>query len=126
MPTRERWGTRVGLVLAVRVPDRRPPLRRRLDHRRLVRVALAGGVALDRTDWHALVWHAAQLGHDFAEPQGVVGDHTVIFAADGEGGSLRIVRQNLDECVLCELCLDAAPDGTVRVKKLYDGTELSR
>ena len=49
-----------------------------------------------------------------------------IFAADGEGGSLRIVRQNLDECVLCELCLDAAPDGTVRVKKLYDGTELSR
>src|SRR5207247_2081243 len=34
-----------------------------------------------------------------------------IFAADGEGGSLRIVRENLDECVLCELCLDAAPDG---------------
>ena len=49
-----------------------------------------------------------------------------IFAADGEGGSLRIVRQNLDECVLCELCLDAAPDGAVRVKKLYDGTELVR
>jgi NAD-dependent dihydropyrimidine dehydrogenase PreA subunit len=49
-----------------------------------------------------------------------------IFAADGEGGSLRIVRENLDECVLCELCLDAAPDGAVRVKKLYDGTELRR
>jgi NAD-dependent dihydropyrimidine dehydrogenase PreA subunit len=49
-----------------------------------------------------------------------------IFAADGDGGTLRIVRENLDECVLCELCLDAAPDGTVRVKKLYDGTELSR
>jgi NAD-dependent dihydropyrimidine dehydrogenase PreA subunit len=49
-----------------------------------------------------------------------------IFAADGEGATLRIVEENLDECVLCELCLDAAPDGAVRVKKLYDGSELSR
>jgi NAD-dependent dihydropyrimidine dehydrogenase PreA subunit len=47
-----------------------------------------------------------------------------IFADDG--GQVAIVRSNLDECVLCELCLDAAPDGTVRVKKLYDGTELVR
>ena len=43
-----------------------------------------------------------------------------------EDGSLEIVEENVDECVLCELCLDAAPDGTVRVKKLYDGTELRR
>jgi NAD-dependent dihydropyrimidine dehydrogenase PreA subunit len=43
-----------------------------------------------------------------------------------DDGSLEIVDENLDECVLCELCIDAAPDGTVRVKKLYDGTELSR
>ncbi len=41
-------------------------------------------------------------------------------------GRVEIVRENLDECVLCELCLDASPPGTVRVKKLYDGTELSR
>jgi len=47
-----------------------------------------------------------------------------IFAA--EDGHVAIVRSNLDECVLCELCLDAAPDGSVRVKKLYDGTELVR
>jgi NAD-dependent dihydropyrimidine dehydrogenase PreA subunit len=47
-----------------------------------------------------------------------------IFAEDD--GHVAIVRSNLDECVLCELCLDAAPDGTVRVKKLYDGTELVR
>jgi NAD-dependent dihydropyrimidine dehydrogenase PreA subunit len=47
-----------------------------------------------------------------------------IFAAGDSG--VEIVAENLDECVLCELCLDAAPDGTVRVKKLYDGTELSR
>jgi NAD-dependent dihydropyrimidine dehydrogenase PreA subunit len=42
------------------------------------------------------------------------------------GGRVEVVRENLDECVLCELCLDATPDGTVRVKKLYDGTELRR
>jgi NAD-dependent dihydropyrimidine dehydrogenase PreA subunit len=47
-----------------------------------------------------------------------------IFKAGDSG--VEIVDENLDECVLCELCLDAAPDGTVRVKKLYDGTELSR
>jgi NAD-dependent dihydropyrimidine dehydrogenase PreA subunit len=43
----------------------------------------------------------------------------------GDSG-LEIVDANLDECVLCELCLDAAPDGSVAVKKLYDGTELRR
>jgi NAD-dependent dihydropyrimidine dehydrogenase PreA subunit len=36
-------------------------------------------------------------------------------------GRLEIVEENLDECVLCELCLNAAPAGTVRVIKLYDG-----
>ena len=41
-------------------------------------------------------------------------------------GHAEVVEQNLDECVLCELCVNAAPPGTVRVKKLYDGTELSR
>ncbi len=47
-----------------------------------------------------------------------------IFASSG--GGVRVVRENLDECVLCELCLEAAPLGTVVVKKLYDGTELRR
>jgi NAD-dependent dihydropyrimidine dehydrogenase PreA subunit len=41
------------------------------------------------------------------------------------GGKVAIVEQNLDECVLCKLCIEAAPAGTVHVKKLYDGTELS-
>jgi NAD-dependent dihydropyrimidine dehydrogenase PreA subunit len=36
-------------------------------------------------------------------------------------GRLEIVEENLDECVLCELCMNAAPAGTVRVIKLYDG-----
>lgn len=41
------------------------------------------------------------------------------------GGRVEIVDENVDECVLCKLCLEAAPAGTVHVKKLYDGTELS-
>jgi NAD-dependent dihydropyrimidine dehydrogenase PreA subunit len=41
------------------------------------------------------------------------------------GGRVEIVEENVDECVLCKLCIEAAPPGTVHVKKLYDGTELS-
>jgi NAD-dependent dihydropyrimidine dehydrogenase PreA subunit len=40
--------------------------------------------------------------------------------AQREDGTLQIVEQNLDECVLCRLCLDATPDGAVKVIKLYD------
>jgi NAD-dependent dihydropyrimidine dehydrogenase PreA subunit len=48
-----------------------------------------------------------------------------IFAA--RDGGVEIVEENLDECVLCELCLDAAPPGAVRVVKLYDdGAVLER
>ena len=43
-----------------------------------------------------------------------------IFAQASGGGTLEIVQQNLDECVLCRLCLDATPDGAVSVIKLYD------
>ena len=41
--------------------------------------------------------------------------------ATGAGGELRIVEENLDECVLCRLCIDAAPPGAVTVRRLYDG-----
>jgi len=43
-----------------------------------------------------------------------------------DSGALEIVAENLDECVLCGLCLDAAPDGAVRVLKLYDDGALLR
>jgi NAD-dependent dihydropyrimidine dehydrogenase PreA subunit len=36
------------------------------------------------------------------------------------GDSVSIVQENVDECVLCRLCMDAAPDGAVRVLKLFD------
>ena len=42
-----------------------------------------------------------------------------IYAAGPAG--VEIVEDNLDECVLCRLCIDAAPAGTVKVRKLYDG-----
>jgi NAD-dependent dihydropyrimidine dehydrogenase PreA subunit len=42
-----------------------------------------------------------------------------IYAQSGDG-TLELVEKNLDECVLCRLCLDASPDGAVKVIKLYD------
>jgi NAD-dependent dihydropyrimidine dehydrogenase PreA subunit len=42
-----------------------------------------------------------------------------IFAQQSDG-TLEIVEENLDECVLCYLCVEAAPQGTVRVVKLYE------
>jgi ferredoxin-like protein FixX len=47
-----------------------------------------------------------------------------IFAA-ADDGSLRLVEENFDECVLCRLCLvameqEGAPDGGVRVIRLYE------
>jgi NAD-dependent dihydropyrimidine dehydrogenase PreA subunit len=41
-------------------------------------------------------------------------------------GSVEIVEENLDECVLCDLCVQAAPPGAVKVHKLYSGETLER
>jgi len=47
-----------------------------------------------------------------------------IFKADA---GVEVVEGNLDECILCELCVEAAPPGGVRVVKLYDdGARLER
>ena len=45
-----------------------------------------------------------------------------IFRAGPNG--VEIVDENLDECVLCELCINAVPAGAVRVVKLYSGETL--
>jgi NAD-dependent dihydropyrimidine dehydrogenase PreA subunit len=42
-----------------------------------------------------------------------------IFAVAPDGASV-IVEENEDECVLCDLCVQAAPAGQVRVIKLYE------
>ncbi len=44
----------------------------------------------------------------------------VAIFAQNDDGSLRIVDANLDECVLCDLCIHAAPEATVRIVKLYE------
>jgi NAD-dependent dihydropyrimidine dehydrogenase PreA subunit len=41
-----------------------------------------------------------------------------IFEATPDG--VKIVEKNLDECVLCDLCVQAAPEGGVRIVKLYE------
>jgi NAD-dependent dihydropyrimidine dehydrogenase PreA subunit len=41
-----------------------------------------------------------------------------IFEASDRG--VRIVEENLDECTLCDLCIQAAPPGGVRIVKLYE------
>ena len=43
-----------------------------------------------------------------------------------EDGTVKVVEENLDECILCELCVQAAPPGGVRVLKLYDDGVLER
>ena len=42
-----------------------------------------------------------------------------IFAQNADG-SVAIVEKNLDECTLCDLCINAAPAGTVKIVKLYE------
>ena len=41
-----------------------------------------------------------------------------IFRAEASG--VAIEENNLDECTLCELCLEAAPKGAVSIEKLYE------
>ena len=41
-----------------------------------------------------------------------------IFEATDAG--VRIVQENLDECTLCDLCIQAAPQGAIQVVKLYE------
>ena len=36
------------------------------------------------------------------------------------GGRVEIVEHNIDECILCDMCVAVAPPGTVAVHRLYD------
>lgn len=38
-------------------------------------------------------------------------------------GKATVVQENVDECVLCGLCLEAAP-GAVTIRKIYDDSTL--
>ena len=45
-----------------------------------------------------------------------------IYRAETDG--VHINEENLDECVLCRLCINASPPGTVKVHRLYSGETL--
>ena len=42
-----------------------------------------------------------------------------IFAAGATAKSVAIVEDNVDECTLCDLCMQASPEG-VKIVKLYE------
>jgi len=42
-----------------------------------------------------------------------------IFKAGSKASSVEVVEDNVDECTLCDLCMQASPKG-VRVVKLYE------
>ena len=42
-----------------------------------------------------------------------------IFALGKDESSAAVVEENLDECTLCDLCMQASPEG-VKVVKLYE------
>jgi NAD-dependent dihydropyrimidine dehydrogenase PreA subunit len=41
-----------------------------------------------------------------------------IFKAGADENTVAVVEDNVDECTLCDLCMQASPEG-VRVVKLY-------
>jgi NAD-dependent dihydropyrimidine dehydrogenase PreA subunit len=41
------------------------------------------------------------------------------------GGGVDIVEGNLDECILCDMCVAVAPPGTVAIHRLYDTEAVS-
>jgi ferredoxin-like protein FixX len=62
----------------------------------------------------------AKVAADRALAKKLVEVCPVNIFAQTDQGSLRIVEENVDECTLCDLCVQAAPPGTVRVIKLYE------
>jgi ferredoxin len=41
-----------------------------------------------------------------------------IFQKNGDAPA--VVKKNLDECILCELCLQACKPGAITIRKLYE------
>jgi ferredoxin-like protein FixX len=39
------------------------------------------------------------------------------------GGRVALVEPNIDECILCDMCIEATPPGAVSVHRLYDEAE---
>jgi ferredoxin-like protein FixX len=41
------------------------------------------------------------------------------------GGRVEIVKRNVDECILCDMCVAESPPGAVAVHRLYDPEAVS-
>jgi NAD-dependent dihydropyrimidine dehydrogenase PreA subunit len=63
------------------------------------------------------------VASDAAAAKQLAGVCPVDIFAD-RAGRVEIVEANLDECILCGLCLAIGSPGAVRVVKLYDGDAL--
>jgi ferredoxin-like protein FixX len=63
------------------------------------------------------------VASDAAMAKQLAGLCPVDIFADRDG-NVAIIEQNLDECILCGLCLAVGPRGAVRVVKLYDNDAL--
>lgn len=59
------------------------------------------------------------LVNDAAAAKQLVGVCPVDIFAE-EAGRLALVEDNIDECILCGLCLDIGPQGAVSIYKLYE------
>ena len=59
------------------------------------------------------------VANDPAAARQLVGICPVDIFAD-DGGKVALVEDNIDECILCGLCLEVGAAGAVRVYKLYD------
>ncbi len=70
------------------------------------------------------IFIAAEVSDETAADASVAAKLTEVCPVDiyaqQEDGTLEIVECNLDECVLCGLCLSATAQGAVKVIKLYD------
>jgi ferredoxin-like protein FixX len=40
------------------------------------------------------------------------------------GGRVELVERNIDECILCDMCIAATAPGAVAVHRLYDDAEV--
>jgi NAD-dependent dihydropyrimidine dehydrogenase PreA subunit len=78
----------------------------------------------DRMSLFIEVEVAPAVAADTAAAKQLVEVCPVNIFARAENGALQIVEKNLDECTLCELCLNAVPPGSVKVKKLYGEREV--
>jgi len=67
---------------------------------------------------------ADEAAHDAALAAKLAETCPVDIYADA-GGRVVIVDRNIDECILCDMCVGVAPPGAVAVHRLYDLAEVT-